>query len=155
MASPGEIADPFAGTEAVGWARGADGIVPPGDDPAYLAVRRALVLARIERDEAAFLDFIAPAARAVFGREKLLPSVVTRFRPGSALLPEGIRVRGSMFEASDQHDRLVVMTDYRFAYAFEPDNPDGPASVVFVAAQVDFQLREDGLRVLAATSSAD
>ncbi|HEX8868367.1 MAG TPA: hypothetical protein VF821_22095 [Lentzea sp.] len=145
MAPPGGIEDRFAGTEAAGWAQGPDGITAPGDDPAYLAVRQALVLARVDCDEAAFLDLLTPDSRAAFGREALLPAVVTRLRPA------GVRVRGSMFEALDQDDRLVVMTDYRFAYAL--DNPDGPASVLFLAAQADFQLRDDGLRVLAANSS--
>jgi hypothetical protein len=149
VAPPGGIEDrpdPFAGTEAAGWAQGSDGITALNDDPAYLAVQQALILARVELDQAAFLDLLTPESREVFGREALLPSLVTRLRP------HGVRVRGEMFEALDQHDRLVVMTDYRFAYAVA-DNPDGPARVVFVAAQADFQLRDDGLRVLAATSS--
>ncbi|MEV6244033.1 hypothetical protein [Lentzea sp. NPDC051838] len=145
MAPPGGIQDLFAGTEAVGWARGAAGIEPLTDDPAYLAVRRALVLARVDCDPAAFLDFVAPESRRVFGRDALLPSLVTLRKPRE------VRVSGSMFEATDQHDRLVVMTDYRFAYAL--DNPDGSPSVVFLTAQADFQLRDDGLTVLAATTT--
>lgn len=157
--APTPVPAPFAGTDANGWAQGADGIVAPDDNPIFIPVRQALVLSRVdpkavsERDPAAFLAMLSPGSRANY--ERTLLSVTTQIRPGTVLMPDGVRARGSMSEAVDNQGRPVVMTDYTFAYALRPDNLHEAADVVYVRARVDFRPSEQGLAILAATSSAE
>lgn len=154
--------DPFAGTQAAGWADGAAGIMPPPSQAiggfsvlqvraAYRTTRRLLIAAHLNRRTlagrrpAAFADLLAPQLRRSFlARLRTVRTWVTSFAPGTTeLVGSVIKVHGSM-RAMVALDRgryvLRVHADYVFVYAVQ--RPGQPQTQTRVLAQdvvnVDF-----------------
>jgi hypothetical protein len=152
--SPGvDLSQPFAGTPAAGWADGEAGIVAPAAAPvgsytaeqvaaAYERVRQVLITARLDRavleghDFERYLSLLAPNARTDMSQpseDNYLSA--TRIADGFRLLPVAPKATGSMSAEEDPDGALLIRTDYAFAYAFEPEDPDeitGPMDIVAV-----------------------
>lgn len=115
---------PFAGTPAEQWQDGDDGIGVPGADPVYEQVRQALVASRTdpvmisEHKPDRFLAMLAPDVRDQVARD--LPGWTTRLKTGTKLI--GLKVSGKM-TLGQKNGYPAVVTDYVFAYAFEPPDP--------------------------------
>jgi hypothetical protein len=143
--APGvDLSQPFLNTPAAGWADGAAGIVPPAPAPAgtytaeqvgagYERVRQLLVTARLEpavlegHDFERVLSMLAPTARTQFDMShpsEQAYSIATRIADGFHLLPVAPKVTGSMSAAEDKDGALRIHTNYVFAYAFTPADPD-------------------------------
>ncbi|MFD4675195.1 hypothetical protein ACFWNN_36090 [Lentzea sp. NPDC058450] len=144
------LAFPFAGTPAEQWADGGDGIVVPDDRPEYALVRSALIASRTDRemierhDPKNFLALLAPEVRdQVAGN---LPGWTTRIKTGTRLL--GVKVQGRM-TLTERDGHAVVLTDYVFAYAFEPPDPDAlehqREMVVASRNQVSYAVTPEGI----------
>ncbi|GAA4218454.1 hypothetical protein [Actinocatenispora rupis] len=131
--------DPFAGTPAASYAKGADGIVVPtahataGLTAAQVAadlttVRTALVRGHLEHrmlvdhNATGLLALVAPDARAQVRRGVTAGYLGVRLAPGSTLATAPPRVRGSMTVRAGTDDRgrrlLVVTSNYVWVYAF-------------------------------------
>lgn len=163
-----DLARPFAGTPAAGWADGRHGIVTPrpqragGFTMAEVAeatrlVRKALIAARLDErmllhhDPSRYLDLLAPDAaqqlRPLFGtgREAKAQALVSLIADGYELLPVEPKARGRMWIEPGETGELVVHTNYVFAYAFQPTGSAVPVSatdiIVVVRADVDYVLR--------------
>ncbi|SDG18163.1 hypothetical protein SAMN05216553_10653 [Lentzea fradiae] len=146
------VEQPFAGTPAEHWSDGERGIVLPSTDPAFEQVRQALVAARIdpvtisEHKPDKFLAALAPQARDHYSQE--FEKWVTRLKPGTKLLPNGIRVSGKM-TLGESNGHQAVTTDYVFAYAFEPPDPkklfDQMEIVAAVRTKVTYEVTPEGL----------
>ncbi len=117
---------PFAGTPAEQWADGEKGIVVPDANPAFERVRQAIIASRMdpvtisEHKPDQFLTMLAPEMSDHV--EKDVSGWTTRLKPGTKLLPNGIRVAGKM-TLGEKDGFPAVTTDYVFAYAFEPPDP--------------------------------
>lgn len=162
-----DVASPFAATPAAKWADGAAGIVPPepkavGDFSAQQVaqttqlVRDVLIASRldhrllVDHDPAAYLALLAPDAKGQLeplfkeGSEPDVQSLVSLIAEGSTLLPVDVKVSGSMTVRAGDAGRLIVHTNYVFAYAFEPPQGlrlvDAMNTIVVVRADVDYQL---------------
>lgn len=138
------LSQPFVGTPAADWADGAAGIVPPAAAPvgsytaeqvaaAYERVRQVLVAARLDRavieghDYEPYLALLAPTARATLDLSH--PSAqnylrATRIADGFKLLPVDPKVSGTMWAEEAPDGALLVRTNYVFAYAFAPADPE-------------------------------
>jgi hypothetical protein len=119
-----DLSQPFVSTPAAGWADGEAGIAPPAAVPVgshtaeqvaagYERVRQVLVTARLDpaviegHDYERYLALLAPNARAQVAPDLAGPSSdgyqrATRIADGA----------------------LLVHTNYVFAYAFDPADPD-------------------------------
>lgn len=139
-----DLSQPFLGTPAAGWADGESGITPPAaaaagrytaDEvaAAYERVRRLLVTARLDpavlenHDFGRFLALLAPNART--GMDLSRPSqeaftMASRIADGFDLLPVPPKVVGDMSAEEGADGVLVIHTNYVFAYAFAPTDPD-------------------------------
>jgi hypothetical protein len=155
---PVDLAEPFHGTPADGWADGAAAIIAPqaaalGEysaeqvADAYARARAAVIAARLDRrvleggDVEPLLGLFAPddqeGMRPLFagGRDDEAGLLATRVARGTKLLPVEPKVSGSMTAQVKGPGELVVHTDYVFAYAFFTDRPDqlrGPMDIVAV-----------------------
>jgi len=152
-----DLSQPFVGTPAAGWADGEAGIAPPAAVPVgshtaeqvaagYERVRQVLVTARLDpaviegHDYERYLALLAPNARAQVAPDLAGPSSdgyqrATRIADGFHLLPVPPKVTGSMWAEEDADGALLVHTNYVFAYAFDPADPDevqGPMNIVTV-----------------------
>ena len=150
-----DLSQPFLNTPAAGWADGEAGIVPPAAAPVgeytaeqvaagYERVRQVLITARLDRaviegyDYGRYLALLAPGARGTTDLSR--PSqegslLATRIAGGFALLPVPPKVTGNMWAEQDPDGALLVHTNYVFAYAFTPSDPDeiqGPMDIVAV-----------------------
>ncbi|WP_130348175.1 hypothetical protein [Herbihabitans rhizosphaerae] len=156
-----DLAAPFTGTHAAGWANGDAGIVAPPAAPigkhtaaqvadAYARVRTLLIATRLDRavierhDLAPVLALISPDERAhllKLVREKpgTAYAQVTRIAPGFRLLPVAPKVSGRMWAAPGPDGELIVHTDYLFAYAFHADAPKKLADVHDIVSVDRFQ----------------
>lgn len=147
---PVNVQIPFAGTPAEQWLDGDMGIVTPNADPSYEQVRRALIASRTdptmisEHNPEEFLALLAPDVRAEVARD--LPGWTTRLKSGTKLL--GIKVSGKM-TLGEKNGYPAVLTDYVFAYAFEPPDPDQLRNQMEMVAasrqQVTFTVTPQGL----------
>lgn len=143
---------PFASTPAEQWPEGEQGIVAPGTDPAYERVRQALIASRMDpvmisdHEPGRFLAMLAPDVRDHVAKE--LPGWTTRLKTGTKLLPNGVRASGRM-SLGEQDGYPAVTTDYVFAYAFEPPDPekltDQMEIVAAVREKVTYLITPDGL----------
>ncbi|MDX8033061.1 hypothetical protein SK803_22825 [Lentzea sp. BCCO 10_0856] len=141
---------PFAGTPAEQWQDGEKGIGVPNADPLYERVRQALIASRTdpvmisEHRPDRFLTMLAPDVRDEVARD--LPGWTTRLKTGTKLL--GIKVSGQM-TLGEKNGYPAVLTDYVFAYAFEPPDPaELTNQMEMVAAsrqQVTFTVTPEGL----------
>jgi hypothetical protein len=162
-----DLSQPFLNTAAAGWADGEAGIVPPAAAPVgsytaeqvaagYERVRQLLVTARLDRavieghDYGRYLALLAPMARGT--TDLLRPSqegslLATRIADGFALLPVPPKVTGSMWAEEDSDGVLLVHTNYVFAYAFAPADPDeiqSPMDIVAVnRIDADYTITDD------------
>jgi hypothetical protein len=152
-----DLSQPFLGTPAAGWADDEAGIVAPAAAPVgshtaeqvaagYERVRQVLVTARLDpavivgHDYGPYLALLAPNARASVRPDLAVPSSnsyqwATRIADGFHLLPTPPKVTGSMWAAEDADGALLVHTNYVFAYAFDPVDPEvvhGPMDIVTV-----------------------
>ncbi|EWC58696.1 putative membrane protein [Actinokineospora spheciospongiae] len=155
-----DLAQPFAGTPAAGWADGAAGVVVPAATPvggftaeqvsaATGLVHRAVVAAHLDgevthgRGLDGYLAMFAPK-----GREYLLASggLRTNLSPEHRLLDVPPKVTGTMTVAAGALGELTVHTRYAFAYAFAPDDPrtiTGPMDLVTVLrVDADYVVRD-------------
>lgn len=151
---PGSVdfARPFAGTDFETWAVGERGVVAA---PEHEQVRQAVVAARLNpdvllrHDPAAFLALLPAEAREIWSTQ--LPTLVTRLKDGTALLPDGIRVYGTIAPAVDEEGVEVVRSDYRIAYAFAPADLTVARShediIVTVHAVADYRVIPEGLQI--------
>jgi hypothetical protein len=152
QAPPVNVRIPFASTPAEQWPEGEKGITVPGDDPVYEQVRQALVASRMdpamlsEHRPGRFLAMLAPDVRDYVGKD--LPGWATRLAQGTKLLPNGIRAAGKM-TLGEKDGYPAVTTDYVFAYAFEPPDPEKLHSqmemVAAVRAKVTYSITPEGL----------
>ncbi|HEX7308504.1 hypothetical protein [Lentzea sp.] len=143
---------PFAGTEFETWADGEQGVVSA---PEHEQVRRAVVAARLDRavlldhDATAFLSLVPAEAREAW--TPILPTLVTRLKEGTALLPGGIKVRGAIALAVDDEGTEVIRSDYVIAYAFAPADRAAVRGhedfVVRLHAVADYRLVPQGLQI--------
>lgn len=161
------VSHPFAGSPALGWADGADGIVLPhaervGD------VTAAQVAAVLRKTKAYLVATNLDPAELRGGRPDSALRVVdpingepaqmqaalrspaaktdptvwfTRYDPHEArLVGTVIKVRGRMTFAKADHGSVRVHTDYSYVYAFtKAGDPDGPVSRLIVRREVDTQ----------------
>lgn len=147
-----DFARPFAGTPYETWADGEQAVVAA---PEHEQMRRAVIAARIDRaelerrDGAAFLALLPEAARPVWRQQ--LPLLTTMPRPGTTLLPNGIKAKGTIAKAVDEEGKEVVRTDFQVAYAFAPDDPGAIRGhedfIVTVQARLDLQQTPEGMRI--------
>ncbi|MCX2949540.1 hypothetical protein [Lentzea sp. NEAU-D7] len=145
---------PFAGTEFETWADGEQGVVAA---PEHEQVRKAVIAARLDpavlvgHDPAAFFSLAPAGAREAF--EPVLPSLVTRLKQGTTLLPGGIKVKGTIAPAVDDEGVNVVRSDFLIAYAFTPADRAAVDShedfVVLLHAIADYGLIPQGLQIRA------
>lgn len=143
---------PFTGTPAEQWLDGEKGIITPGSNPAFEQVRQALIAARIdpamigEHKPDRYLAMLTPGAREHVSKE--LRSWTTRLKQGTKLLPNGIRVSGTM-TLGESDGYPAVTADYVFAYAFEPPDPkklvDQMEMVAAVREKVTYAISPEGL----------
>lgn len=143
---------PFAGTEFETWADGERGVVAA---PEHEQVRKAVIAARLDpavlvgHDPTAFFSLAPPGAREDFA--PVLPSLVTRLKQGTTLLPGGIKVKGTIAPAVDDQGVNVVRSDYLIAYAFAPADRGAVDShedfVVLLHAIADYGLIPEGLQI--------
>lgn len=148
--TPVNVRIPFAGTPAEQWQDGEKGIETPSADPVYERVRQALIASRTdpvmigEHRPEKFLAMLAPDVRGEVARD--LPGWTTRLKSGTRLL--GVKVSGKM-TLGEKNGYPAVITDYVFAYAFEPPDPKKLRhQMEMVAAsrqQVTFTVTPDGL----------
>lgn len=141
---------PFAATPAEQWLDGDAGIVTPNADPSYEQVRRVLIASRTdstmitEHNPEKFLALLAPDVRAEVALD--LPGWTTRLKAGTKLL--GIKVSGKM-TLGEKNGYPAVLTDYVFAYAFEPPDPgkllDQMEMVAASRQQVTYTITPAGL----------
>lgn len=158
---------PFDSTPAARWPDGAAGIELPPAEPAAgftadqvaeatALVRDVLVASRldhrmlVQHDPTTFLGLLAPDARRELepmfgaGREPAVQSLVSLVATDSELLPAEVKVNGEMSISRGEDDKLVVHTNYVFAYAFRPNEPtrlvDAMNVIVVVRADVDYEL---------------
>ncbi|SHF44412.1 hypothetical protein [Streptoalloteichus hindustanus] len=150
-----DLARPFAGTPAEGWADGTAGFVAPppapvaGYSPEQVAeatekVRRFLTAARLDRQVLenhtpdpvlAQLDpesLTTIRAKLAGGDVAGTSWILTRVSKGQRLLPVEPKVNGRMWVESGEHGTLAVHTNYVIAYAFDPGDkkPIGPMDIV-------------------------
>ncbi|CAM4033199.1 hypothetical protein KIPE111705_37325 [Kibdelosporangium persicum] len=148
---------PFTGTPAADWPDGEAGVVAPpaqaigpftaqqvGD--AYAKVRQAVITSRLDRgvleqhDVERYLTLLAKDSqknmRPVFGNEpNEAHAYATRLAVGHRLLPAEPKVRGRMWaEQGTRPGELVVHTNFVFAYAFQPAEPDKLRDVMDLVA---------------------
>lgn len=127
---------PFVGTPAEQWP---ESIVAPDGNPAYEQVRQALVASRMDpavltdHKPDSFLAMLAPGVREHVSKE--LPGWTTWLKQGTKLLPNGIRVSGKM-TLGEKEGYPAVRTDYVFAYAFEPPDPEKLTSQMEMVAAI-------------------
>lgn len=143
---------PFAYTPAEQWPEGEQGIVAPDGNPAYEQVRQAIIASRLDpatltdHKPDRFLAMLAPAVREHVAKE--LHGWTTLLKPGTALLPNGIRVSGKM-ALGEKDGYPAVTTDHVFAYAFEPPDPDQLTSqlemVAVLRQKVTYTITPEGL----------
>ncbi|RAS64577.1 hypothetical protein C8D87_10564 [Lentzea atacamensis] len=143
---------PFASTPAEQWPEGEKGIVVPDGNPAYEQVRQALIASRMDpamindHKPDRFLAMLAPDVREHITKE--LSGWTTRLKQGTRLLPNGIRVSGKM-TLGEKDGYPAVTTDYVFAYAFEPPDPekllDQMEMVAAVREKVTYMITPAGL----------
>lgn len=143
---------PFASTPAEQWPEGERGVVAPAGDPAYEQVRQALIASRMDpvmisdHEPGRFLALLAPGVRDHVSKE--LPGWTTRLKPGTKLLPNGIRASGKM-TLGEKDGYPAVTTDHVFAYAFEPPDPerltDQMELVAAVREKVTYLITPEGL----------
>ncbi|RDI19725.1 hypothetical protein [Lentzea flaviverrucosa] len=143
---------PFAGTEFETWADGEKGVVAASE---HEQVRKAVVAARLDpavlvgHDPSAFLSLVPAEAREAW--MPILPTLVTRLKQGTTLLPGGIKVKGTIAPAVDDEGVDVVRSDYLIAYAFAPADRTavgGPEDfVVLLHAIADYRLIPQGLQI--------
>ncbi|GAA4424457.1 hypothetical protein GCM10023148_26770 [Actinokineospora soli] len=155
----GDKARPYDGTDAEGKPDGEAGIVIPNATPvgrhsaeqvdaAYTAVRDLLITARIDRrvvvDQR--YDLLMPliskesrpgARRDLAGKSALAWATV--LDPGARLLPVSPKVDGRMRAVTDARGRLVIETDYAFAYAF-----DAPQMLAMMRYQTSYTMTGTG-----------
>ncbi|MGI5502116.1 hypothetical protein [Lentzea sp. CA-135723] len=141
---------PFAGTPAEQWPDGADGIVVPAGRTEFALVREVLIASRtdpemIERhNPEPFLALLAPQVRLQVAGD--LPDWTTRIKPGTKLL--GVKAEGRM-TLSERNGHPLVLTDYVFAYAFEPPDPGAlrhqREMVVASRYQVSYAVTPEGI----------
>jgi hypothetical protein len=162
-----DLSQPFLNTPAAGWADGEAGIVPPTAAPVgrytaeevaagYERVRQLLVTARLDRavieahDYTRYLALLAPSARTATDLSK--PSqdgylLATRIADGFKLLPVPPKVTGNMWAEQASDGSLLVHTNYLFAYAFAPADPDDiqdPMDIVAVdRTAADYTITDD------------
>lgn len=150
-----DLAHPFTGTPAADWADGVAGIAPPAAAPVgsygadqvaagFERVRQLLVTERLDpavltgHDFGRVLTLLAPRARSEV--DLSTPSqnaylTATRVADGFTLLPVPPKVTGTMSAEQAPDGALVVHTNYVFAYAFAPEDPDeitNPMEIVTV-----------------------
>ncbi|GGU75973.1 hypothetical protein [Lentzea flava] len=143
---------PFAGTPAEQWPEGEKGIVVPDANPIYEQVRQALIASRMdpvmltEHKPDRFLAMLAPEVRDHVAKE--ISGWTTRLKQGTKLLPNGVRVSGKM-TLGEQDGYPAVVTDYVFAYAFEPPDPkkllDQMEIVAAIREKVTYVITPEGL----------
>lgn len=146
------VETPFAGTPAEQWPSGKAGIVVPDANPAYEKVKQAIIASRMdpalisEHKPDRFLAMLAPEMSDHVAKE--LRAWTTHLKPGTKLLPNGIRVSGKM-TLGEKDGYAVVTTDYVFAYAFEPPDPkklfDQMEIVAVTRKQMTFTVTPEGL----------
>lgn len=137
-----DLSQPFLNTPAAGWPDGEVGIVAPAATPVgsytpeqvaagYERVRQVLVTARLDRsvieghDYTRYLELLAPAARTDMSKPSPDASALaTRIADGFTLLPAPPKVSGTMWAEQDPDGALLVHTNFVFAYAFTPKDPD-------------------------------
>ncbi|SMD24155.1 hypothetical protein [Lentzea albidocapillata] len=146
------VEQPFAGTHAEQWSEGERGIVLPSTDPAFEQVRQALIAARLEPATISelkpdrYLALLAPGAREQVSAH--LHNWTTRLKPGTKLLPNGIRVSGTM-ALGEKDGHQTVTADYVFAYAFEPPDPkklvDQMEMIAAVREKITYTVTPEGL----------
>jgi len=154
-AAPAPPPDPFAGTPAATFSRGAAGIVLPPAKPlgvwtaaevraTLLRTRDLLVASRLDPrvvqrgDTSRYLALLSPSTRRLVTAavRKGEPGLgyVTRLAPGSVLAPQPVRVKGSMSVALGRDGQLVVVANYVWVYplrrAGAPSAAPTPAAVV-------------------------
>lgn len=154
-----DLAQPFAGTPAAGWADGAAGIVVPVATPvggftaeqvsaATGAVYRAVVAAHLDAEVThgrgldGYWAMFAPDGREYVRTD----GPRTNLTPEHRLLDVPVKVSGTMTVAAGEPGELVVHTNYAFAYAFTPDDPvavTGPMDIVSVLrVEADYVVRD-------------
>jgi hypothetical protein len=147
---------PFAGTNYESWADGEQAVVAA---PEHDQMRRAVIAARIDpsalesRDGAAFLELFPEATRPTW--RQMLRLMTTQLRPGTKLLPNGIKAQGTIARTVDEEGKEVVRTDFRIAYAFVPDDPGTIRGhedfIVMAEARMDLQQTPEGMRITNST----
>lgn len=149
---PVNLEIPFAGTPAEQWPDGEKGIVVPDGSPAFEQVRQALVASRMDpamltdHRPDRFLALLAPGVREHIVND--LPGWTTRLKQGTRLFPNGVRASGRM-TLGEKDGYPAVTTDYVFAYAFEPPDPEKLTSqmemVAAIRERVTYAITPDGL----------
>ncbi|WP_434448940.1 hypothetical protein [Lentzea sp. E54] len=144
---------PFANTPAEQWADGEKGIVAPDANPVFEQVKQAIIASRLdpatlsEHKPDRFVAMLSPQMREHVAKDGLA-SWVTSLKPGTKLLPNGIKVSGRM-SLGEKDGYPAVMTDYVFAYAFEPPDPKKLMSQLDMVAatreQATYLVMPDGL----------
>ncbi|MFF2084451.1 hypothetical protein ACFVVM_11765 [Nocardia sp. NPDC058176] len=153
-----DLSQPYRNTPAEAWPEGEAGIVVPPAAPigrysadqvaTAMAKAAALISAsRLNRhvlethDVEPVLALLSPhqadALREQLGEGDEIAAawLSIRISPDYTLLPVTPRVTGKMSTALNEHDELVIRTDYLVAYAFdarEPSRLDGPLDIVSV-----------------------
>lgn len=145
-AAPLDLRAPFTGTPAAGWPDGSDGIrtLPATQvgqhsaaqvGQAMAQVKQLLVAAHLDdeirtaHDPDYYLALLAPSARAreraaiANSRDPDEDGEITLFATGFHLLPVPVKVTGSMSVSTDTQGRLVVHTNYVYAFPFAPPDP--------------------------------
>lgn len=144
--APLDLTQPFTNTPAAGWSDGASGIQPPAATAigghsaaavatAYAQTRQILIAAHLDprllfnHDPSAYLGLLAPYVRPQ--EQKNLKTAatnddgggITLLANGFHLLPVPVKVSGTMSAGVDSKGRLVVHTNYVFAFPFAPADP--------------------------------
>lgn len=132
-----DLSRPFAGTPAADWptevpapaAKATGRFTAAQVAAAYQAVRRTTTEARLDpavflqHDNQPFLATLAPGVK--------LPDPggrVTKIAEGYQLLPVPPRVSGDLTSSVDARGDLVVHANLVYAYAFQPDSHQAPAT---------------------------
>lgn len=146
------VQTPFAGTPAEQWPSGEAGIVVPDANPAFEKVKQAIIASRMdpalisEHKPDRFLAMLAPEMSDHVAKE--VRAWTTHLKPGTKLLPNGIRVSGKM-TLGEKDGYPAVTTDYVFAYAFEPPDPkqlfDQMDIVAVTRKQMTYTVTPEGL----------
>ena len=142
-----DLAHPYANTPAASWSDGEAGIRPPAAQPVgnfsaasvaadLVTVKQVLVAAHLSpmmlfnHDTSAYLALFGPYARA--SEQKLVSDpgnpdrggALTLLAAGFRLLPVPVKVDGSMSVSVSPQGNVRVHTNYVFAYAFAPPDPN-------------------------------